>query len=342
MNKRCMASLAAAAMSAALLLLAPAATAQGHGETVRFQDYPGLGNLLIRVAIKKGYCEEAGIKCELQVIPTAPLGAQAAMAGSIQSFMAPFDVVNAAVQRGARMKMVVGAQDAVLMQLIYGKHMDAPNASKPWPAFMQDLKGKKIGVAARGSATETYIVWMLNKAGISPDQVSFVAVGSPDTGYAALNSKQVDALMTWDPAGAMCMTLDTCKVVYRAAFDRQPAELYAINGGATANVFMQDYIDKNPQVIEAVIKAAKRADAFINDPAHFDEVVQISQEYFKANMPHADEVTKRGMRDMIATNSFRAAIDRDAVQAGLDLFLAAGQIQKAAPLSELIYGKKSP
>ena len=38
-------------------------------------------------------------------------------------------------------------------------------------------------------------------------------------------SKQVDALMTWDPAGAMCLTLDTCKVVYRTAFDRQPAEL---------------------------------------------------------------------------------------------------------------------
>jgi NitT/TauT family transport system substrate-binding protein len=334
--------MAASVVSAALLLLSPAVHAQGHGETVKFQDYPGLGNLLIRVAIKKGYCEKAGIKCELQVIPTAPLGAQATMAGSIQSFMATFDVVNAAVQRGAKMKMVVGAQDAVLMQLIYGNHMDAPNAGKPWPAFMQDLKGKKIGVASRGSATETYIVWMLNKAGINPDKVTFVAVGSPDTGYAALNSRQVDALMTWDPAGAMCLTLNTCKVVYRTAFDRQPSELFAINGGASSNVFMQDYIDKNPQVIEAVVNAARQADAFINDPANFDEVAKISQDYYKAAMPRGDEITNRGLRDAIASNSFRASINRDAVQAGLDLFVAAKQIQKAAPLADLIYEKKNP
>ena len=47
----------------------PVALAQGKGESVKFQDYPGIGNMLVRVAISKGYCEKAGIKCELQMIP---------------------------------------------------------------------------------------------------------------------------------------------------------------------------------------------------------------------------------------------------------------------------------
>lgn len=54
--------------------------AQGKGETVKFQDYPGSGNMPFRVAASKGYYEKAGIKCQLQMIPSGPLGAQALLA----------------------------------------------------------------------------------------------------------------------------------------------------------------------------------------------------------------------------------------------------------------------
>ena len=338
MNKTFKAFVATAA-SAVAMLCAPVAQAQGKGETVRFQDFPGLGNMMIRVAINKGYCEKAGIKCELQMIPASPLGAQAMMAKSIESFMSPVDVVNSAVQRGAKMKIVAGGSMAVVLQLVIGNHVDSPNAGKPWPAFMQDFKGKKIGVTSRGSATETWTTWMLTKAGISADDVTFVAVGGPNTGYGALVSKQVDALMSFDPVGALCETLKTCKMVYRTAFDKEPAELYALNGGAVGNVFSQEYIDKNPHVIEAVIKATKDAEAFINVPGNFDEVAKISQQYFKLDMPRGDEILNTALRNAINTNSYRAAIKRDSVQSALNMLLATKQIEKAAPLSDLIYDK---
>lgn len=47
---------------------ASVALAQGKGETVKLQDYPGLGNILYRIAATKGYCDSHGIKCQLQVI----------------------------------------------------------------------------------------------------------------------------------------------------------------------------------------------------------------------------------------------------------------------------------
>ena len=105
---RSFASIAAAASLSVLALFASPAVAQGKGESVKFQDYPGLGNMMVRVAISKGYCEKAGIKCELQTIPAAPLGAQAMLAKSIDSFLGPVEVMNAAIQRGSKMKMVVG------------------------------------------------------------------------------------------------------------------------------------------------------------------------------------------------------------------------------------------
>ena len=331
--------LVVAAMTVAATCIATRAFAQGKGETVKFQDYPGTGNMLVRVAISKGYCEKAGIKCELQTIPSAPLAAQAMLAKSIDSFLGPAEVMTPAILRGSKMKMVSGGVVTNVLQLIVGNHVDAPNANKGWPAFMQDFKGKKVGVTTRGSATELWMTYLLTRAGINPEGVTFVAVGGPNTAYGALVSKQVDGLMLFDPVGTMCDVLKTCKVLYRAASDPQPADVYAVNGGSSGLVFTQEYIDKNPHVIDAVIKAVKDADAFINAPANFDEVVRIAGQYFKFEIPKGDEVLTTALHSNINSNSYRATINRKAMQAGLDILAATKQIDKALPLAELIYEK---
>ena len=339
MRNRFLATLAAATfvMSGTL---ATSALAQGKGESVKFQDYPGTtGNLLVRVAISKGYCEKAGIKCALQPIPSAPLAAQAMLAKSIDSFLGPASVMNDAVQKGAKMKMVVGGSVANVLVLTAGNHLDTPNAANGFPAFMKDLKGKKIGVTARGAATEVFTSWMLIKAGMQPEDVTFVAVGGPNTAYGALSSKQVDATMIFEPTGAICDVLKTCKRIWTAATDKQPAEMYAQNGGGNGLVFTQEFIDKNPHVIDAVINAVKEADVFINNPANFAEVLKIAEQYVKFEMPRGDEILAAMTKAAIASNNYRAAIDRKAVQAGLDMLLATMLITKALPLSDLIYDK---
>jgi NitT/TauT family transport system substrate-binding protein len=328
--------LASAAAALVVAALAAPASAQGKGESVKFQDYPGLGNMLVKVAIAKGYCEKAGIKCELQSIPAAPLGMQAMLARSIDASFGPADVMNGAVLRGAKMKMVVGGAVTNVNTLIAGNHVETPNAGKGWPAFMQDLKGRKIGVTARGAATEITARWLATKAGMDPDQLTFVAVGGPNTAYGALVSRQVDALMIFEPAGAMCEVLKTCKVLWRAATDRQPAEQFALNGGGNGLIFTQEYIDRNPHVIDAVIRAVKEADAFINVPANFPEVSRIAQQFFRFDMPKGDEVLERALRIALDSGAYRAPIDRKAIQAGLDLLLETKQIDKAAPVAELV------
>lgn len=330
---------ALASAAAAFTLALPAAHAQGKGETVKFQDYPGLGNMLVRVAAAKGYCERAGIKCETQFIPAAPLGAQAMLAKSIDSFMGPAEVMTNAVLKGSKMRMVSGGAVTVVLQLMVGNHVEAPNAGKPFPAFMQDLKGKKVGVTARGAATETWVIWMLNKAGLKTEDVTFVAVGGPNTAYGALVSKQVDAVMMFEPMGSMCEVLKTCKLVYTAATDPQPAEIFAINGGGVGNVFTQEYIDKNPHVIDAVIRALKDADTFINNPANFEEAVKIANQYFKFDMPKGDEILHVSLKKAIQAGAYKVAINRKAMQSGLDLLLATKQLEKLVPLSELLHDK---
>jgi NitT/TauT family transport system substrate-binding protein len=321
------------------LALGTGAWAQGKGEAVKFQDYPGIGNMLVRVAISKGYCDKYGIKCALQPIPSGPLGAQAVLAKSIDAGLFPAEVMVGAVAKGAKMKMVVGGATANVAILIAGNHMETPNGKKGWPAFMQDFRGKKIGVTARGAFVEQIATWMLLKAGLKAEDAIFVAVGGPNTAYGALVSKQVDAIMMFEPAGAMCGVLGTCKVIWRGAEDKQPAELYALNGGGSGQVFTQDYIDRNPHVIEAVVKAVKDADAFINNPANFEEVVKIAGSFFKFEMPKGDEVLREALRRATVSKTYSAAINRNAVKAGLDFMVETRQIEKAPPVTEFVHDK---
>ena len=93
-------------------LLASTAMAQGKGESVKFQDYPGTGNMLARVAISKGYCEKYGIKCTLQRIPTGPLGAQALLAKSIDAGLFPAEVMTPAIANGAKTRSSREARSA--------------------------------------------------------------------------------------------------------------------------------------------------------------------------------------------------------------------------------------
>lgn len=316
------------------------AMAQGKGETIKIHDYPGLGNAMVRVAIEKGFCEKHGIKCQTQMIPSSSLGMQAMMAKSIDVAFAPSDAVNLAVQKGNKMKMVVGGNSSNILLLAIGNHMESPGVGKPFPAFMFDLKGKKIGVAARGSTVEIMASWMLEQAGMNPEKdVTFVATGGVPTSYGALQSKQVDAIFSYDPTGVICDLAKTCKVAWRADTDKVPAAMFATNGGVVNHVFMQDYIDKNPHVVEAFISAVKEADAFINNPANFAEVLAISTKYFKLEMPQGDAILAADLKRSIATGNYKAAINRNSVQSNLDMTLTTKQVEKIMPLSDLIYDK---
>ena len=85
--------------------LSLSASAMAQTETLRIQDYPGLGNMIVRVAASNGYCEKNGLKCELKTIPSGPLGIQTLMAGDIDIAFGPAEVVIQAANKGADLKI---------------------------------------------------------------------------------------------------------------------------------------------------------------------------------------------------------------------------------------------
>jgi NitT/TauT family transport system substrate-binding protein len=317
------------------------ASAQGMAvaQTVKFMDIPGTGNLLARVAISKGYCKQNGLDCQLQVIPAAPLGVQAMMAGTIDSAIAPVDVMIGAVKNGTAMKMVVGGLASNLLVLVERNDIAGPNAGKPFPQFMQDLKGKKIGVIARGSSTETGIRYLFAKAGLNPDDATYVAVGGAVTAYNALQSKQIDAAMIVEPVGSICEVSKTCRVVWRGASDKDPSALYGLNGGNIGMVFMQKTITEKPDMIAAVIRSMREADAFINNPVNFEEVVKIATSYFKFDLADGDAIMRSNLKQFIKDRTYSTVIDRKAIAAGLTYLKDTKFDVGTIGVSDLVYDK---
>lgn len=323
-------------LTVALAFGATAASAQGKGETVRIQDYPGTGGLTMRVAIAKGYCANAGITCQLQVIPSGPLGIQAMLAKSIEAAVTSTESTVPAVMRGAKMKWVANTYVKNVGLMIAGNHVPTPNAGKPFPAWVQDMKGKKVGVSARGSGTETMTRYFLETAGMKAQDVTFVAVGSPVTAYQALTNKQIDFALSFEPVGTMCELTRQCKPIWRADTDTKPAEIFATNGSGIGLILTQAYIDANPHVVTALIKAAHEANKFINDPANFEELVRISESFYKFEIPDGDKLTRALLQRQIRIGAHDERINRAAVKATIDYMLKSGQWDKAVDVSEFI------
>jgi NitT/TauT family transport system substrate-binding protein len=314
---------------------ATAASAQGKGETVKIQDYPGIGNMLFRIAASKGYCEARGIKCQLQMIPSGPLGAQALLAKSIDvGFFPPEVQINASI-KGAALKIILSGANFNVFHIVIRNDLEAPNLTKGYPAFMADLKGKKIGVPARGSGGELQFGLLAESAGLKAEDFTFVAVGAPDTSYGALISRQIDASMTFEPSGSMCDVLKTCKTIFRAFEAKEPAAIARTNGASGNMVVSQEAIDKAPHVQDALIAAATDAESFLQDPKNFDEALKIAQSYFKFNMPKGDEVMEFSLKNAIP--SYKVGVSRPALQQIADNMLATNQIEARFDTSRLLY-----
>src|SRR2546430_732824 len=91
-----------------------------------------------------------------------------------------------------------------------------------------DLKGKNLGVTELGSGTQTLTTALLQKAGITKDQVHFVPVGAGDTFIAALQQGKIDAGMTTEPTISRILSSGAGKVLIDL---RSPQSTQAALGG---------------------------------------------------------------------------------------------------------------
>jgi len=199
-------------------------------------------NTTYYVAQAKGMFKEEGLEAEfIQVNPR--LGAMAVLNGDV-TFTTSFVSTFRGVIQGLPMKTVF-----ILLKKGTYYLMVRPEIIKD----IQDLKGKKLGVTAVNGGDHIIGRELLRSRGIDPSSLQAIAVGTPTLRAQAVQSNAVQAVSVSPPHDLMLQQMGLKAIA-------GPPEIGVPSSGLFAsNVF----IKKNPQVLKKTIRAALKANRFI-------------------------------------------------------------------------------
>jgi NitT/TauT family transport system substrate-binding protein len=245
----------AAALAAALFL-----TAAAQAQTLERKDVKlGVGGanslyyLPLALADKLGYFKEQGLNVEINDFKGGSQSLNALVAGSA-------DVVTGAYEHTLRMQ-VKGQPIVAVIEL--GRYPGISLAVKKDRADKikspADLKGAKVGVTAPGSSTNMIVQYLMVKAGLKPDDASFIGVGAGPGAVAAMRKGEIDAISNIDPMIAMLETAGD--VVIMAETRTTEGTTKVFGGPMSAGVLYtrKDFIDKNPNTVQALVNAFYKA-----------------------------------------------------------------------------------
>lgn len=286
MNSAFQAVKAAATIAAMSLLLAAAARAQAPKVgSIIYAGFDGAPlNLTEQVAIEKGLFAARGLEVKFvgaasgQQMVSTLIGGSAQIATLTTSATAPL------FKQGQCFQFLTsGAR--TYYNLIAQPELNLPNSGLTFPGNLVDLKGKKVGVNARGTAMEFMMDALLKQAGMVPSDITYIAVGGSATGAAAFRNKQVDVLMDF-PIAEQLLKPNEFKNVARLMEIEKNNPIYnmpQVFSGATCA-----YVKSNPAVIAAFCAAVGDAYRYVNNPANRNEVIGVVQKTMKIDQPTAE------------------------------------------------------
>jgi NitT/TauT family transport system substrate-binding protein len=209
--------------------------------------------LPLTIAEQLGYFEQEGLELEIVEFPSALKAQQALTAGAVDVVCGSFDhVIN---QQSKNLNVQSFVAMGRTPQMALGVSLkNVPNYKE-----VIDLKGKKIGITAPGTASNLMANLWVQRAGLLSSEVSFIGVGTAAGAIAAIRSGQIDAVCNLEPVMTMLEQKGDIKIVSDARTLKGTRALY---GGLMPGACLyapQDYIQKNRVVTQALSNAMVHA-----------------------------------------------------------------------------------
>ena len=241
--------LVACALAAAPLSFASGQTPEKPNLTLGVGGKPLLYYLPLTLAERLGYFKEQGLTVEVNDFGGGAKSLQALIGGSVDAVTGAYEHTIRMQAKGQDIRAVIelGRYPGIVLAVRKEKAASFKSAA--------DLKGMKIGVTAPGSSTQLLVTYLMVKAGLKPDDASFIGVGGGASAVAAMQKGEIDALSHLDPVISKLESLDAIKI----AIDTRTTEgTKAVFGGtnpAGVLYFKKDFIDANPNTVQAFVNA---------------------------------------------------------------------------------------
>ena len=244
----------------------------------------------IYVAQEQGFFEENGISSvELVKLTDLPAMTAAVSQGQVDAgFQTPIltSNFNASTDRSPLKFFSPGA--APTWDVIARTGSGVPENPGDWRESVQSWKGLRVGVPALGGSVDFMFRYLVREAGLSEEDLAWVAIGPTPAMLASLQTDQID-LVAGDSI------LGPTAINDGAGFSA--INLFAGEGPDLFNdVFVSAYfaseetIAENEEVYIGFRHAIEKAQQWLLDPANADEVARIIQERLEGDPSIAKEL----------------------------------------------------
>jgi NitT/TauT family transport system substrate-binding protein len=230
--------------------------------------------LPLTIAERLGYFKDEGLNLKISDFAGGAVALRAVVGGSA-------DVVSGAYEHTVSLQSKKQYFQAFVLQGRLPQIALGVSKSKAatYKSF-KDLKGMKIGVSAPGSSTHNLVKQLLTKAGLDPAKdVSIIGVGVGAGVIAAMQSGQIDAVSNVDP---MMTKLELDGDVKIVADTRTLKGTEAVWGALLPAGVLHaaiEFVQKNPNTVQALANAIVRADKWIAKASATDVARVIPESY---------------------------------------------------------------
>ncbi len=230
--------------------------------------------LPLTVAEQLGYFKDEGLNVRISDFKGGSAALRAVVGGSA-------DVVSGAYEHTINLQskkqyFQAFALEGRLPQIVLGV---ATSKMANFHSF-KDLKGMKIGVTAPGSSTNNLVKQLLTKAGLDPDtSVSIVGVGAGATAVAAIKSGEIDALSNVDPVMTKLEREGDIRIVADTRTLKGTKEVWGAPLPAGCLYAPREFVQRNPNTVQALTNAIVRADKWIAKASATDVIKVVPEAY---------------------------------------------------------------
>ena len=235
---------------------------------------PLLYYLPLTLAERLGYFKDEGLAVEISDFGGGSKSLQALIGGSV-------DAVAGAYEHTIRMQEKKQDVRAVIDLGRYPGIVVAVRKDKAGTLrSVADFKGAKIGVTAPGSSTYILVQYLMRKAGLNPDDASFIGVGSGPSAVAAMQRGEVDVISHLDPVISKLEDMGAITILVDTRTTEGTQQVFGGMNPAAVLYLKESFIRQNPNTVQALTNAFYKTLKWLETATPEQVAATVPQEYW--------------------------------------------------------------
>lgn len=233
----------------------------------------GFYYLPLTIAEQLGFFRSEGLALDVRDFEGGSQAVKAATLGTVDVVSGAYEHTIALQARG------LAYQAFVMLGRAPQIAMGVSPRTLPHYRQLSDLIGRRIGVSALGSSTNMVAKLVLARAGISPDSVTFVGVGTSSGALRAFRAGEIDALSNIDPVMTVLEKSGEIRIVSDTRSLKGTREVFGGPMPAACLYAPVGFVERHPRTCQALANGVVHALKWLQTAGPSDIIKTVPESY---------------------------------------------------------------